>query len=70
MDRNSAIGLTLIAGILVVYFMWFSPPTPQPKNRLLPLKLFSPKKENVIAQNPLWCKTTVRWLQHTAISQR
>ncbi|HYF66949.1 MAG TPA: membrane protein insertase YidC [Ohtaekwangia sp.] len=30
MDRNSAIGLTLIAGVLMVYFLWFSPaPTPQ-----------------------------------------
>ncbi len=29
MDRNSAIGLTLIAGLLLVYFYWFSP-KPQP----------------------------------------
>lgn len=33
MDRNSAIGLTLIAALLLIYFTWFSPaptpPTPQ-----------------------------------------
>lgn len=29
MDRNSAIGLTLIAGLLMIYFYWFSP-QPQP----------------------------------------
>jgi YidC/Oxa1 family membrane protein insertase len=32
MDRNSAIGLSLIAVLLLVYFYWFSP-TPQPKNQ-------------------------------------
>jgi len=32
MDRNSAIGLTLIAGLLLVYFYFFSPqPQPAPK---------------------------------------
>lgn len=30
MDRNSAIGLTLIAALLLVYFYWFSP-KPQPE---------------------------------------
>lgn len=30
MDRNSAIGLTLIAALLLVYFYWFSKPQPQP----------------------------------------
>lgn len=30
MDRNSAIGLTLIAAMLLIYFYWFSP-KPQPK---------------------------------------
>ena len=25
MDKNSAIGLTLIAALLLVYFYWFSP---------------------------------------------
>jgi YidC/Oxa1 family membrane protein insertase len=29
MDRNSAIGLTLIAALLLVYFYWFSTPVPQ-----------------------------------------
>lgn len=31
MDRNSAIGLTLIAALLMVYFYWFSP-KPQPQS--------------------------------------
>jgi YidC/Oxa1 family membrane protein insertase len=31
MDRNSAIGLTLIAALLLVYFYWFSP-KPQPQS--------------------------------------
>lgn len=31
MDRNSAIGLTLIAALLLMYFYWFSPTT-QPKS--------------------------------------
>lgn len=31
MDRNSAIGLTLIAALLLVYFYWFSP-KPQPRS--------------------------------------
>ena len=29
MDRNSAIGLTLIAALLLVYFYWFSKPQPE-----------------------------------------
>ena len=32
MDRNSAIGLTLIAALLLVYFYWFSP-KPQPQSQ-------------------------------------
>ena len=32
MDRNSAIGLTLIAALLLVYFYWFSP-KPQPPSQ-------------------------------------
>jgi YidC/Oxa1 family membrane protein insertase len=28
MDKNSAIGLTLIALLLLVYFYWFAPTTP------------------------------------------
>lgn len=32
MDRNSAIGLTLIAALLMVYFYWFAPePAPAAK---------------------------------------
>ena len=35
MDRNSAIGLTLIAALLMAYFYWFSP-TPQPQTSNAP----------------------------------
>ncbi len=31
MDRNSAIGLTLIAALLLAYFYWFAPPPPEPQ---------------------------------------
>lgn len=30
MDRNSAIGLTLMAALLLAYFIWFAPETPAP----------------------------------------
>src|SRR5690349_2831745 len=30
MDRNSAIGLTLIAALLFAYFYWFAPEVPKP----------------------------------------
>ena len=33
MDRNSAIGLTLIAALLLVYFYWFSPKPEPPSQR-------------------------------------
>src|SRR5688572_15436290 len=33
MDRNSAIGLTLIAGLLMAYFYWFSPVPPPPTSQ-------------------------------------
>jgi YidC/Oxa1 family membrane protein insertase len=37
MDRNSAIGLTLIAAILLIYFTWFSPaPTPPTPKKDVP----------------------------------
>jgi YidC/Oxa1 family membrane protein insertase len=37
MDRNSAIGFTLIAALLVVYFYWFSPnPTPPNPKKDIP----------------------------------
>jgi len=34
MDRNSAIGLTLIAALLMAYFYWFSPDVAQPKENV------------------------------------
>ena len=37
MDRNSAIGLTLIAVLLVAYFYLFSPPTPPPQTEEAPV---------------------------------
>ena len=36
MDRNSAIGLTLIAALLMAYFYWFSP-VPQPQTSKAPV---------------------------------
>ena len=36
MDRNSAIGLTLIAALLMAYFYWFSP-VPEPQTSKAPL---------------------------------
>jgi YidC/Oxa1 family membrane protein insertase len=58
MDRNSAIGLTLIAAILVVYFMWFSPPPPQPQKPTT-TEASQPKKENVIEQTPVVADSTL-----------
>lgn len=49
MDRNSAIGLTLIAALLLVYFYWFSP-KPQPQSTA-PVTTESPAvSENVAPQ--------------------
>ena len=36
MDRNSAIGLTLIAALLMAYFYWFSPVPPPPTQKQEP----------------------------------
>jgi YidC/Oxa1 family membrane protein insertase len=36
MDRNSAIGLTLIAALLMAYFYWFSPVPPPPTPKVEP----------------------------------
>ncbi len=36
MDRNSAIGLTLIAALLMAYFYWFSPVPPPPTQQQTP----------------------------------
>jgi len=38
MDRNSAIGLTLIAAMMVVYFFWISPPQKQLPQPVTPTK--------------------------------
>ena len=43
MDRNSAIGLTLIAALLLVYFYWFSTPAPQQSTQ--PVATESPTQE-------------------------
>ncbi|WP_276374753.1 membrane protein insertase YidC [Chryseolinea sp. H1M3-3] len=41
MDRNSAIGLTLIAALLMAYFYWFSPvpPPPTPQRSSVPSEM-------------------------------
>jgi YidC/Oxa1 family membrane protein insertase len=45
MDRNSAIGLTLIAALLLVYFYWFAP-TPQPEQKPVTVQTKAPKKSD------------------------
>src|SRR5690349_711264 len=54
MDRNSAIGLTLIAVLLLAYFYWFSP-KPQPQSAQ-PVATESPaadRRDSVQQQNVL-----------------
>ncbi len=46
MDRNSAIGLTLIALLLLLYFYFFSPPTPAPQEEKSVLKELPIKKDS------------------------
>lgn len=54
MDRNSAIGLTLIAVLLWVYFTWFAPqPTPAPEASPVPAAADSLRSStNVTPQQP------------------
>ena len=50
MDRNSAIGLTLIAVLLIGYFYWFSPqPQPVTPNVTATRPSVSEKKDSVQA---------------------
>jgi YidC/Oxa1 family membrane protein insertase len=48
MDRNSAIGLTLIAALLLVYFYWFAP-QPQPEQKITTVQTDSTKQSSVEA---------------------
>jgi YidC/Oxa1 family membrane protein insertase len=48
MDRNSAIGLTLIAALLLVYFYWFAP-QPQPEQKTSTVQTDSTKQSRVDA---------------------
>ncbi|MFZ6013528.1 MAG: membrane protein insertase YidC [Bacteroidota bacterium] len=51
MDRNSAIGLTLIAVLLLAYFYWFSP-TPQPTaQKPVATQQQSPASKDTVQQN-------------------
>lgn len=43
MDRNSAIGLTLIAALLMVYFYWFAP-EPAPAQKSVPAQTAQPQQ--------------------------
>jgi YidC/Oxa1 family membrane protein insertase len=55
MDRNSAIGLTLIAALLLVYFTWFSPkPEPPTPKKDIPQTSgnTTPKKEDAPTSLP------------------
>jgi YidC/Oxa1 family membrane protein insertase len=48
MDRNSAIGLTLIAALLLVYFYWFAP-QPQPEQKITTVQTDSTKQSSIEA---------------------
>ena len=47
MDRNSAIGLTLIAVLLLIYFNYFSP-TPPPQGTSEIVTTESPQEDSAI----------------------
>ena len=49
MDRNSAIGLTLIAALLLAYFYWFSP-KPQPEQKPVTTELPAAAKQEATQQ--------------------
>ncbi len=54
MDRNSAIGLTLIAGLLLVYFTWFSPkPEPPTAQKDVPQPSGNTVTDSTTAEVPL-----------------
>ncbi len=76
MDRNSAIGLTLIAGLLLIYFTWFSPqpepPTaqkevPQPSGNTAPDSVTdrSVTPDSVLAQSYGDFSTALRGEENT-----
>jgi YidC/Oxa1 family membrane protein insertase len=47
MDRNSAIGLTLIAVLLLGYFYWFAPtPQPEAQKPVAPQNIAGPKRDS------------------------
>ena len=50
MDRNSAIGLTLIAALLLGYFYWFAP-SPQPASQPVKTENQSAAKLDTVARN-------------------
>jgi YidC/Oxa1 family membrane protein insertase len=52
MDRNSAIGLTLIAALLMAYFYWFAP-QPQPATDTPPVTESSPLKDDSAKGAPI-----------------
>lgn len=52
MDRNSAIGLTLIAALLLVYFYWFSKPEPQSAQPVATETTAPPQVSDTVQQQP------------------
>jgi YidC/Oxa1 family membrane protein insertase len=49
MDKNSAIGLTLIAALLLAYFYWFAPPPVEKPQPITPAQMEqAPQEENPI----------------------
>jgi YidC/Oxa1 family membrane protein insertase len=59
MDRNSAIGFTLIAAILMAYFFWFAPPPQKPQTPAATETTGQAKKETVIADKPVVADSTL-----------
>jgi YidC/Oxa1 family membrane protein insertase len=59
MDRNSAIGLTLIAALLLAYFYWFAP-QPQPPAPETATQTQQPEKKSGVLQQPPVADDSVR----------
>lgn len=60
MDKNSAIGLTLIAALLMVYFFFFSP-TPQPEvKQPTPTEQSKVKDTTIVIKSPAADSTTAK----------
>lgn len=67
MDRNSAIGLTLIAVLLWVYFTWFAPqPTPEPVTSPVPAAADTLKTATPASTSPA---DTAQWTAPAVVAE-